>query len=454
MSRALFFFRRDLRLEDNSALIEAARKHEVLPMFVLDESLLCRWRESHFRLGFLFQSLQELEQSIADRGGTLLIERGDPTEVVKPLLDNYDIEAVYVNREYTPLGERRDAQLARVCSDKGIDFYVHADCLITEPESVTKKDGGPYTVFTPYYRQASTRPVPEPARHTLVPFLDMELLDMEPASALQDHSDIRPYLDLRLPLIEPGRKGALAALDRLATLQKYDELRDFPADQQTSGLSAHLRFGTCSVREAYHAIKKHLGAGSGLSRQLYWRDFYAQIAFNFPHVFRSAFKKQYASLAWRPDPENLEKWKKGETGFPLIDAGMRQLSNTGQMHNRVRMVVASFLTKNLQIDWREGEKHFAQYLIDFDPAVNNGNWQWAASTGCDAQPYFRIFNPWRQQLKFDKDCAYIKKWIPELRPFDARRIHGLEKEGDFYLPQIVDLKESVKETKLRFSEAR
>ena len=251
-------------------------------------------------------------------------------------------------------------------------------------------------------------------------------------------------------LFLPGRQGALQVLANLAPLETYETDRNFPALPGTSHLSAHLKFGTCSVREAYQEIAENLGDQHPLLRQLYWRDFLTHVAQHRPRVFGHAFRELYDGIVWDQAGEKFQCWCEGKTGFPIIDAGMRELVNTGYMHNRVRMVVASFLVKNLHVDWRLGEAFFARYLTDYDACVNNGSWQWAASTGADAQPYFRVFNPWRQQLKFDVDGVYIKRWVPELAAWPAKAIHRLEKDSTGYLAPIVDLRASAEEIKARF----
>ena len=252
-----------------------------------------------------------------------------------------------------------------------------------------------------------------------------------------------------------GRKNAQKVLNRLADFNDYDTDRDIPAKEATTGLSAHNKFGTVSIREVYHAVTDALGSSHTIIRELYWRDFFSHVAFHFPHIFGHAFHKKYEQLEWENSRKKFKVWCDGKTGFPIVDAGMRQLNVTGFMHNRVRMIVASFLVKDLHIDWRWGEKYFAQNLVDYDPAVNNGNWQWAASTGCDAQPYFRIFNPWIQGKKFDLDCIYIKKWVPELRKYSAKDIHRLEKGGalDGYPEAIVDHSEAKQVAEDMFIEA-
>lgn len=454
MSRkALFIFRRDFRVQDNTGLLAAAASGKpVVLLFIVDPTLLDRWEAANFRLAFVFQSLAVLEEEIASRGGQLLVRIGNPAEVLADVIASEDIESVFVNREYTPLGHRRDEQIDQVCRRCNASFQQFADALLNEPEVVEKGDGGFYTVFTPYHKKAATFKVEQPADDESIFFARLSEPATAPTSWREDPV-VKSSLALNLAHIEPGRQGAQAILDRLGEHHDYDDMRDVPAADRTTRLSAHLRFGTCSPREVYWRLDETLGKHSPLARQLYWRDFYVQIAVNFPHVYGNAFRRHYDAVPWDHEPELLAKWQQGKTGFPIVDAGMRELVATGYMHNRVRMIVASFLTKNLHIDWREGEAFFARYLIDYDPAVNNGNWQWGASTGCDAQPYFRIFNPWRQQTRFDKDCVYIKRWVPELEPYDPALIHKLEKGGDFYLPRIADLKASATESKRRFKAA-
>jgi deoxyribodipyrimidine photo-lyase len=264
-----------------------------------------------------------------------------------------------------------------------------------------------------------------------------------------------PVADFDSNASSSGRSQALAILNNLNHLQDYANIRDFPALNGTSQLSAHLKFGTCSVREVFYAITKHLGSDHPLQRQLYWRDFFTHIAYHFPQVFGHAFNEKFAALKWSDNKDYFDAWCQGKTGFPIIDAGMRQLNETGDMHNRVRMIVAAFLVKDLDINWRWGERYFAQHLRDYDPCVNNGNWQWAASTGCDAQPYFRIFNPWRQQQKFDPDCQYIFRWVPELRntPVDAiHQWHKLHKASDYPAP-IIDHQIASEQSKEKYKKA-
>lgn len=456
MKKSIFIFRRDLRLEDNTGLNAAlASGSEVIPVFVIDHKLLERWSNADKRFAFLFQSLASLETAIRDRGGRLLILNGNPAGELDRLVSrlsgqDVEISRVFMNRDYTPLAQARDEQIRAVCAERGVRLEVHDDVLLNPPAAVLKDNGEPYVVFTPYFRRAATHYVAPPQGLSAGRFAEMP---QEEGARLEQVSQVKQALELRLAGFEPGEKGAARLRERLPQLDDYAEARDIPASQQTSRLSAHLRFGTCSPRQFYHDVRSALGSDHPLLRQLYWRDFYYQVAWYFPRVYSGAFRQEYDRVPWQQDEVRLQKWKAGETGFPIVDAGMRELLETGYMHNRVRMVVASFLTKNLHLSWRAGEAHFAEHLVDHDPAVNNGNWQWAASTGCDAQPYFRVFNPWRQQSKFDKDCVYIQRWVPELQNYPARAIHGLEKQGDFYRPQIADLRSSAEYIKNAFKEA-
>jgi deoxyribodipyrimidine photo-lyase len=394
---------------------------------------------------FLARSLKNLDEQIAVHGGRLQVLCGDPSHVLAEIIANHSISTVFVNRDYTPASRIRDDQLKAVCQDNGVGFVSFADQLLNEPESISKADGTPYAVFTAYFRQAKAHRISVPIQRA-----DYDFAPCESASRLTE-SMLGPYLKRAF---EPDAFDVSKALDGVRDLAQYDETRNLPSVRGTSHLSAHLRFGTCSVRQVYHRVADAHSTAHGLIRQLYWRDFYFHIGFHFPHVFRAAFQRKYDQLAWDDNQSGFEAWQAGETGFPIVDAGMRELLASGFMHNRVRMIVASFLTKNLLIDWRRGEAHFANHLVDFDPAINNGNWQWSASTGCDAQPYFRVINPWRQQLRFDRECRYIKQWIPELRGMEPNQIHRLETTGSGYLPTILDLKTTSDESKRRFGALR
>jgi len=342
-----------------------------------------------------------------------------------------------VNRDYTPFSIERDTQIRKTCEKEGVPFITHSDTLLHEPEEIHKDDKTPYTVFTPYWRKASSFVVRHPQKvsnHTNVNARKSPAIESEDRekrfSELQKKYGTNPH-------IKAGRAAGLALLKKISRCDDYADKRDIPSLDATTHLSPHLKFGTISVREAYWTIDGTLGSSHGLLRQLYWRDFFTHIAHHFPHVFSGSFHKEYDAIRWITDESHprVIAWKEGTTGFPIVDAGMRELNTTGNMHNRVRMVVASFLVKDLHVDWRVGERYFAQQLSDYDPCVNNGNWQWAASTGCDAQPYFRIFNPWLQQSRFDPDCTYIKRWVPELSAHSSKEIHALNRQRSLLTPK-------------------
>ena len=350
-----------------------------------------------------------------------------------------------INRDYTPFSRRRDEALAAVCKQSGIVLHTLPDCLLNEPEQAVKNDKSPYKVFTAFYNNARQFPVAMP--QTLV---NPRFLSVDTGFTI-DQLGVLPTEFTS----NGGRQQALAILGRLGDYTDYKNTRDFPALDTTSKLSAHLKFGTCSVREAYYALTEQLGSEHPLLRQLYWRDFFTHIAYHFSQVFGRAFLEKFADLHWDNNADYFQAWCEGKTGFPIVDAGMRELNATGFMHNRVRMIVASFLVKDLHIDWRWGERYFAQNLVDYDPCVNNGNWQWAASTGCDAQPYFRIFNPWLQQLKFDPDCRYIHHWLPELQAFTPKTLHQWDKQHSAcnYPEPIIDHARESRLAKAWFKEA-
>jgi deoxyribodipyrimidine photo-lyase len=446
-STSLFIFRRDLRLHDNTALLEALRmSRQVIPCFIFDpRQIEPHPYQSKPGLQFMLQSLGDLQQQLREVGGKLALYHGLPEQVVKQLHEQQEIQAVFITRDYTPFSRQRDDRLAAVCEQLGLALHAFPGILLNEPEQVVKNNNTPYQVFTAFYNHARQIPVALPQALGKWNFLAA-------ASEFNPEQLILPQAE---SVIKGGRNRALAILDRIGDYADYRNTRDFPALDATSKLSAHLKFGTCSVREMFYAITEQLGSEHPLIRQLYWRDFFTHIAYHFPQVFGRAFLEKFDSLQWDNNPDYFQAWCDGKTGFPIVDAGMRELNATGYMHNRVRMIVASFLVKDLHIDWRWGERYFAQHLVDYDPCVNNGNWQWAASTGCDAQPYFRIFNPWLQQLKFDQDCRYIYRWLPELQTFTPKTVHQWDKQHSIctYPSPIIDHARESRLTKARFKEA-
>ena len=420
--RALHIFRRDLRIQDNTALNAAlAASEEVVTCFIFNDAQVgAHKHRSTNGLCFMIESLEELADEISSHNGKLFFFHGDHAAVVEQAIEEMKIEAVYFNKDYTPFSRKRDEAIEQVCARRGVACHQFSDALLKEPSAFGKDDGRPYTVYTPFFKRASRDPVDRPAKLVQGTFA-------KPRPSLKTVAPREFWPEESAPdrVSKGGRTQALSILKGVKSYVNYEEERNLPALKGTTLLAPHSKFGTVSIREVYHIIADALGVGHTLIRELYWRDFFTHIAWHFPHVFGRAFYRHYDALEWSKDMKLFNAWCEGRTGFPIVDAGMRELVATGFMHNRVRMIVASFLVKDLHLSWRWGEAFFARHLTDYDPSVNNGSWQWAASTGCDAQPYFRIFNPWLQQKRFDADCVYIKRWIPELKNMTTKAIHSL-----------------------------
>jgi deoxyribodipyrimidine photo-lyase len=397
----LCWFRRDLRTEDNTALYYALQQEEnVLPLFIFDKSILDLLEDkSDARVDFIHKKIAELHSFFQQKGSSMLIRYGIPEEVFSGLMKEYDIQAVYTNRDYEPYAKSRDQKVDNLLKTRNIPFLAFKDQVLFEPGEILNGSGEFYKVFTPFsknwlekFKSNKVQPLSEPIWNHLFQINPLPEIPLEDMGF--SHSS------LKIPSLVADQD----------IIRHYDQTRNFPAQQGTSRLGIHLRFGTISIRKlalmAFQLNETYLN-------ELIWREFYMMIlAFN-PQVVHQAFKPAYEHIPWRNNETEFRAWCDGKTGFPIVDAGMRELNSTGYMHNRVRMIVASFLTKHLLIDWRWGEAYFAKKLLDFELASNNGGWQWAAGTGTDAQPYFRVFNPDSQTEKFDKDLKYIKKWIPE-----------------------------------------
>ena len=419
--KSAFIFRRDLRISDNRGLLHALQvSKEVVPCFIFDPVQIDGKNpyRSMNAIQFMLQSLHELDEQLKEKGSRLYIFYGNTHEIVKQLISSQNIDAIFVNRDYTPFSLKRDETLEKICIQNGCIFSSHHDLLLHEPEEVLSGNGTPYSIFTAFYKRALLLQVKKPETKISNNFYSKPIAG---SHRTQIFKKILAQYNKNIWL-KGGRSEGLRILRKINTLKDYAKTRNFP-ELPTSFLSAHLKFGTVSIRETYWKIAEILGLNHPLLRQLYWRDFFTHVAYHCPFVFGQPFHEKYKKLPWKNNKSDFEAWCTGTTGFPIVDAGMRQLNETGWMHNRVRMIVASFLVKDLHIDWRWGERYFAQKLVDYDPSVNNGNWQWNASTGCDAQPYFRIFNPWLQQIKFDKQCHYIKRWVLELKTIDPKIIH-------------------------------
>lgn len=404
-SIALFWHRRDLRFSDNAGLYKALKSgSKVQPIFIFDTTILNRLPKNDQRVIFIHQAIQELKNQYAKFGSDLLVRVGDPVEVIPQLVMELKATSVFTNRDYEPDAIGRDSAVASKLKQLNCDFIGAKDHVIFEKNEVLKNDGKPYTVYTPYSRKwkellTDFYTKSYPVENYVATLRSTTTDNIERLLSLQEigFSDLQTQ-DFPSPSVA----------DEL--LKQYHETRDIPSVNGTSRLSLHLRFGTISIRSL---VRQALKSNATFLNELIWRDFYQCVLFHFPHSARSSFKPQYDAIEWEFNETQFQAWCEGKTGYPLVDAGMRELNTTGFMHNRVRMVVASFLTKHLLHDWRLGERYFAEKLLDFDLAANVGGWQWAAGSGCDAAPYFRVFNPTSQQEKFDPKFEYIKKWVPE-----------------------------------------
>jgi deoxyribodipyrimidine photo-lyase len=431
-NRSLVWLRRDLRLSDHTALAEAEHLSDsVAVAFVFDRNILGALADnSDRRVNFIHHSLRELNGTLAQHGSALLVRTGDPAHELPLLARELRADAVFANRDYEPYAMQRDASVGEALRAIGVAFHSCKDQVIYEKQEILSGKGTPFRVFTPYknawlHRFHSAVFLGEhPAAERPVHL--RSLLPAKEITALIQPWDLRDLGFEQTALwLQPGERAAKQRLKQFTVrLPGYAETRDFPALESTSGLSAHLRFGTISIRELVRAALDHPSPGADIwLSELIWREFYQMILDQYPHVVNHAFKPECDSIVWPGSDEHFEAWSEGRTGYPLVDAAMRHFNNTGWMHNRLRMVVAMFLTKDLLVDWRRGERYFADRLLDFDLAANNGGWQWSASTGCDAQPYFRVFNPVLQSRKFDPEGVFIREHCPELRGFSNTHVH-------------------------------
>jgi deoxyribodipyrimidine photo-lyase len=401
----IIWFRRDLRLVDNAALYYALKESSnVLPIFIFDRNILDELEDrTDKRLQFIHNTLQEMQQQFVELNSSLEIFYSTPIETFKQLVEKYNIETVYTNHDFELYATQRDSLIKDFLHQHSINFKTYKDHIIFEKNEVTKDDGLPYTIFTPYSKKWKLK---------LNEFYYKSYPTEKYFNKLYKQSSQQIISLQQMNFNEVNIDFPKKSLN----VEKYKEQRDFPAINGTSRLGVHLRFGTISVRKLVQYV---LPLNETFLNELIWRDFYFSIVYHFPNINNNkAFRQEYDLIEWRNNKEEFDKWCAGKTGYPIVDAGMRELNETGFMHNRVRMIVASFLTKHLLIDWRWGEAYFAKKLLDFDFAANNGGWQWAAGCGCDAAPYFRVFNPTLQTEKFDKDLHYIKKWVPEINSFN------------------------------------
>lgn len=426
----IFWFRRDLRLDDNAGFKAALQDDlPVLPIFIFDSEILDKLPEDDARVSFIYETLQEMRKQLQDEhGSSIAMFHGTPEKIFQDIVSDYKIKKVFTNRDYEPYAKERDERIQKLLKKNEIEFLDFKDQVIFEKDEVVKKDGDPYVVYTPYknlWREKFSNT--DLDFHYTTRYLD-NLIDNSRLPNL-DLSDIGfKKSSLKVPAykVTPG------------LIKDYKDKRDYPAVEGTSRLGPHLRFGTVSVRQMVREADKE--RNKTFLDELVWREFFMQILFHFPDTVTESFKKKYDRIQWRNNEDEFELWKQGKTGYPLVDAGMRQLNESGFMHNRVRMLVGSFLCKHLLIDWRWGEAYFAEKLLDYEMSSNVGNWQWVAGSGVDAAPYFRIFNPTTQIDKFDKNEEYIKEWVPE---------YGTDK----YPEKMVDHKEARERALRTYKEA-
>ena len=392
----IFWFRRDLRLEDNVALFKASLENEtVIPLFIFDVDIIESLQKDDARISFIYDTLKDIDTELKKLNSSLLVKIGKPIEVWKELTSDYNVDKVFFNKDYEPYAITRDLEITQFLNSINTEVCSFKDQVVFEESEIVKNDGLPYTVFTPYKNkwllQFKDILLPENKYSPNFYQFKREFPSLESIGFVESIIKVKPY--------------------NLNHLEQYDSIRDFPFIDQTSYVSPYLRFGLISSRKL---IKIALKTNATYLSELIWREFFMQILFHFPKVVTENFKSKYNQVEWRNNEAEFQKWCKGETGYPIVDAGMRQLNETGYMHNRVRMITAGFLCKHLLIDWRWGEAYFAEKLLDYDLSANNGNWQWASGTGCDSAPYFRIFNPSEQIKKFDKELKYINTWVKDL----------------------------------------
>ena len=399
----VFWFRRDLRLEDNTGLFKALTSGKpVLPVFIFDTEILDKLEDKQDRrVEFIHSCIVKIQQQLVAAGSTLHVLHSNPVAAFKEIMDSYPVAAVYTNHDYEPAANKRDEAVRVLLAASGIPLHTFKDQVILEKNEVLKDDGKPYTVFTPYSRKWKEK------------LTDAHLIPRESEKHFSGFLKQAPRLIpplAQIGFVSSGYSFGFPELDRTIA-SRYDQTRDYPGLKGTTGLSIHLRFGMLSIRKLVKEVK---ALNAVLLNELVWREFYMMILWQFPYVAEGAFKKQYDRMPWRNREDEFALWTEGKTGYPIVDAGMRQLNQTGYMHNRVRMITASFLTKHLLIDWRWGEHYFATKLLDYDLAANNGGWQWAAGCGCDAAPYFRVFNPTLQTEKYDPKLEYVNHWVTDL----------------------------------------
>lgn len=405
----IFWFRRDLRLDDNAGLFQALSDDETLPIFIFDKNILEDLLKDDARVSFISELLEKIQSDLKKEKKSLAVFHDEPEKVFKKLISENKIKAIYTNHDYEPYAKNRDSEIAEFLKSKNIEFHTFKDQVIFERDEIVKDDGKPYVVYTPYSKKWKEK------------FSDRLIEDFPSEKKLERIANHKyRFLELQDIGFEKSKIKVEAFDISGKIIENYKETRDFPSIDGTSHLSPHLRFGAISIRKIVKIAKNY--KQETFLNELIWREFFMQILWHFPNTVTESFRPKYDNIKWRNNENEFKSWCEGKTGYPIVDAGMRQLNETGNMHNRVRMVVASFLCKHLLIDWRWGEAYFAEKLLDYEQSSNIGNWQWASGSGVDAVPYFRIFNPSEQVKKFDKDFKYIKNWVPEFQEISYKPI--------------------------------
>ena len=405
---SIFWFRRDLRLDDNKGLYHALKENNnVVPIFIYDTNILDKLKENDHRIQFIKDKIVEINNDLSKIGKSIIQFHGDPKKVFENLIEKYQVQSIYFNRDYTPYSKKRDDEIIKLSNKHNISCYNYKDHVLFEKSDITKDDGSPYKVYTPYSRKWLAKLNSDGIKNYSSEELIKNLTTIESNFNFSSVGFKKP--SITLSKINLSKK----------VIDEYEMTRNFPSKDGTSKIGVHLRFGTMSIRKLVKKAK--LSSNITFLKELIWREFFQQILYHFPLTVSKSFKPQYDRIEWLNNENDFSKWCNGMTGYALVDAGMRELNNTGFMHNRVRMLVGSFLCKHLLIDWRFGESYFREKLFDYETASNIGNWQWVAGCGVDAAPYFRIFNPHEQIKKFDKDLNYVKKWVPE---FDSQNYVG------------------------------
>ena len=455
---SLFIFRRDLRLIDNTGLnLANFKSNNIIPAFFFDKRQIDPKENQYFSsnsVQFMVESLMNLDSDLKKKNSKLFLFHGDLNKNLEQIIKETKIQAIFVNEDYTPFSINRDKEIKELCQKYNVEFISSEDLLLTGLDKVKLSNGNFYKKYTPYYNSASLIKIPSIFTDKKLNFIshktnlfdnlknkkenEIKIFNLSAKTERENLEEILSFLKItqnKTVEVHGGRDLALVKLESIKNQKDYKNTRNFPIIPSTK-LSAYIKYGCVSVREVFYTVKDNFGPQHDLIRQLHWRDFYMKITYYFPHVIGDAMKPNYSNIKWEADEKHIELWKNGNTGFPIVDSAMRCLNSTGYMHNRLRMIVSSFFVKDILGDWRIGEKYFANKLVDYDISLNNGGWQWSSSTGTDSQPYFRIFNPALQAEKFDKNCEFIFKWIPELKKCEKKHVHDWEKFHGLYKNKV------------------